>query len=63
MTMTPSVTPVTQRSKTDAKSVDWTLGYSGNNLDNQSSEDDEESVKSSMSAIPVFNDAMEKLGQ
>ena len=64
MTTTPSVIPVTQRSKTDAKSADWTLGcYSGNDLDNQSSEDDEESVKSSMSAIPIFNDAMEKLGQ
>lgn len=63
MTTTPSVAPVTQRSKTDAKSAYWTLGYSGNDLDNQSSEDDEESVKSSMSAIPVFNDAMEKLGQ
>ena len=39
MTTTPSVTPVTQRSKTDAKSAGWTLGcYSGNDLDNQSSE-------------------------
>ena len=64
MTTSPSVTRVTQQSKTDAKSADWTLGCcSGNDLDNQSSEDDEESVKSSMSAIPVFNDAMEKLGQ
>ena len=64
MTTTPSVTPVTKGSKTEAKSADWTLGcYSGNDLDNQTSEDDEESVKSSTSAIPVFNDAMEKLGQ
>ena len=45
MTATPSVTSVTKGSKTKAKSADWMLGcYSGNDLYNQSLEDNKEKV-------------------
>ncbi|CAB3999301.1 Hypothetical predicted protein, partial [Paramuricea clavata] len=62
LTTTPCITPVSKRSKTATQTAEWTLGCnSGPN--SQSSEDNEESMSSSRSAMTVFNDAMEKLRQ